>query len=67
VLHICYRKSEDLDSFTYSNSFYKKEIINQTYEQIDLLLNGVKVTFFNAVWSSLKPKKVEVFNLAIVE
>jgi len=79
ALHICHRKSEDLDFFTYSNSFDKKEIlnfiqhfdkkeiINQTDEQIDLLLNGVKVTFFNAGWSFLKPKKVEVFNLATIE
>jgi len=80
TLHICHRKSEDLDFFTYSdNSFDKKEIlevikefdtkviVNQTDEQIDLLLNGVKVTFFNAKWSFLKPKKIEQFNLASVE
>jgi len=79
TLHICHRKSEDLDFFTYSNSFDtkeilnfiqnfdRKEIINQTDEQIDLLLNGVKVTFFNAGWTFLKPKKVEVFNLATIE
>jgi predicted nucleotidyltransferase component of viral defense system len=79
TLHMCHRKSEDLDFFTYADSFDKKEIlsfihnfktkeiINQTDEQIDLLLNGVKVTFFNARWSFLKPKKVEVFNLATIE
>jgi len=80
TLHICHRKSEDLDFFTYSdNSFDKKkilevikefdtkEIINQTDEQIDVLLNGVKVTFFNAKWSFLKPKKIEQFNLASIE
>ena len=79
ALHICHRKSEDLDFFTYSNDFDKieilsflqkfksKEIINQTDEQIDLLLDGVKVTFFNAKWSFLKPKKINMFNLATIE
>ena len=78
TLHICHRKSEDLDFFTYDDSFDKKEIlefiqsfetkeiINQTDEQIDLLLNGVKVTFFNAGWSFLKPQKIEKFNLATI-
>ena len=49
TLHFCHRKSEDLDFFTYSDSFDKKEIyeyikqfkskeiLNQTNEQIDLL------------------------------
>jgi predicted nucleotidyltransferase component of viral defense system len=76
TLHICHRKSEDLDFFTYDDSFDRKEIlefirgfevkeiINQTDEQMDLLLNGVKVTFFNAKWSFLKPQKPQSFNLA---
>jgi len=76
TLHLCHRKSEDLDFFTYEDSFDRKEIfeylkhfkdkeiINQTDEQIDLLLDGVKVTFFNANWKFLKPKKIENFNLA---
>lgn len=79
TLHICHRKSEDLDFFTYDDSFDKKEIlkfiqsfetkeiINQTDEQIDLLLNGVKVTFFNARWSFLKPKSITKFNLSTIE
>lgn len=79
TLHICHRKSEDLDFFTYDDSFDRKEImeyirgfevkeiINQTDEQIDMLLNGVKVTFFNAKWSFLKPQKIERFNLASIE
>lgn len=79
TLHLCHRKSEDLDFFTYEDNFSKqeileyikrfeqKEILNQTDEQIDLLLNGVKVTFFNAKWSFLKPIKCEVFNLATLE
>ncbi len=79
ALYLCHRKSEDLDFFTYSDSFDRKEIfdyiqnfenkevINQTDEQIDLLLNGVKVTFFNAQWEFLRPKKIERFNLATIE
>ena len=79
ALHICHRKSEDLYFFTFEDSFDKKEIfeyikrfenkeiLNQTDEQIDLLINGVKVTFFNAKWSFLKPVKVSKFNLAALE
>jgi predicted nucleotidyltransferase component of viral defense system len=78
-LHLCHRKSEDLDFFTYEDSFDKKEIlefirvfeqkeiINQSNEQIDLLLNGVKVTFFNAKWQFLKPLHIYRFNLATLE
>ena len=76
TLHLCHRKSEDLDFFTFENNFDKKEIfeylknfknkeiLNQTDEQIDLLIDGVKVTFFNANWKFLKPKNIEMFNLA---
>jgi len=72
-MHLCHRKSEDLDFFTYENSFDKseifeyikkfenKEILNQTDEQVDVLLDGVKVTFFNANWSFLKPQKIKGF------
>jgi len=79
TLHICHRKSEDLDFFTYDDSFDRreildfiqkfesKEIINQTDEQIDVLLDGVKVTFFNACWEFLKPQTSENFNLATIE
>ena len=79
ALHICHRKSEDLDFFTFEDSFDKKEIfeyikrfddkeiLNQTDEQMDLLIDGVKVTFFNAKWSFLKPNKVSKFNLATLE
>ena len=78
-LHLGHRKSEDLDFFTYEDTFSKqeilnyiknfnqKEIINQTNEQIDVLLNGVKVTFFNAKWSFLKPHEIKAFNLASLE
>ena len=76
ALHLCHRKSEDLDFFTYSDSFNKeeiftylnrfdhKEIINQSNVQIDVIINGVKVTFFNAKWSFLKPEKIQDFNLS---
>ncbi|WOE69026.1 nucleotidyl transferase AbiEii/AbiGii toxin family protein [Hydrogenimonas thermophila] len=78
-LHLCHRKSEDLDFFTFNNSFDKqeiftfvkrfenKEILNQTDEQIDLLIDGVKVTFFNAKWKFLEPEKPMRFNLAPIE
>ncbi len=79
TLHLCHRKSEDLDFFTYEDSFDKKKIIefikgfeekkiiNQTNEQMDLLLNGVKVTFFNAKWQFLTPLHIDKFNLATLE
>lgn len=79
TLYLSHRKSEDLDFFTYDDrfdkkeifeyikSFENKEIINQTDEQIDLLLDGVKVTFFNAKWEFLNPQKAEKFNLASIE
>jgi len=79
TLHLCHRKSEDLDFFTFDNNFDKreifeyikqyrdKEILNQTDEQIDLLLDGVKVTFFNASWGFLRPLKIQDFNLATLE
>ncbi|MCK5916448.1 MAG: nucleotidyl transferase AbiEii/AbiGii toxin family protein [Deltaproteobacteria bacterium] len=80
-LHLCHRKSEDLDFFTYNDNFEKKEIfdyinsnqfatveiLNQTNEQIDLLINGVKVTFFNAKWTFLTPDKIKRFNLSSLE
>jgi len=79
ALHLCHRKSEDLDFFTYGDNFDKKEIfdyiqnfenkevLNQSNEQIDVLLDGVKVTFFNAQWKFLKPQKIEKFNLSSIE
>jgi len=79
ALHLCHRKSEDLDFFTYDDSFDKKEIfdyiqsfenkeiLHQSNEQMDLLLDGVKVTFFNAKWKFLKPKKIAKFNLSTIE
>jgi predicted nucleotidyltransferase component of viral defense system len=79
ALHLCHRKSEDLDFFTFAdnydkkeildflNYFKKKEIINETEDQIDILCDGVKVTFFNAKWEFLKPAKEEKLNVASIE
>jgi predicted nucleotidyltransferase component of viral defense system len=79
TLHLCHRKSEDLDFFTYNDNFDKEEIlgfikyydsveiINNGENQIDLLINNVKVTFFGANWKFLKPLKVQKFNLATIE
>ena len=78
-MHLCHRKSEDLGFFTYEDSFDKqeifnyvktfqnKEILHQTDEQIDVLLDGVKVTFFNAKWGFLRPIKIRKFNLSSPE
>jgi len=79
ALHLCHRQSEDLDFFTYEDSFNKfeiyeyikrypqKEILNQTDEQIDVLINGIKVTFFNAKWEFLRPEQIRTFNVASIE
>jgi len=78
-MHLCHRKSEDLNFFTYDDSFNKqevftyiqsfknKEILNQTDEQVDALLDGVKVTFFNAQWKFLTPVTRKKFNLSSLE
>lgn len=77
--YLHHRKSEDLDFFTYTGGyntgevihflgrFSEKEILNETKEQIDVLCDGVKVTFFNAGWDFLKPESIEPFNLAPLE
>lgn len=79
AIYIGHRKSEDLDFFTYADSFNKKEIfeylnkfddvriLNQTHEQVDVLIGTVKLTFFNAKWPFLKPKQPGRFNLATIE
>ncbi len=79
ALYLCHRLSEDLDFFTYEDSldvakiremakdFQDKEFVNITDEQVDLFLDGVKVTFFNAKWSFLKPKKITNLNVATLE
>src|SRR6056297_1756050 len=67
ALYLCHRKSEDLDFFTFADTFDKQtilgyckdwgslKILNESDEQLDLLMDGVKVTFFNARWSFLQP------------
>jgi len=79
ALHLVHRKSEDLDFFTYCDYFDKeeilsylkgfenKEILNISDVQVDVLINGIKVTFFNAKWTFLKPKNIETFNLASIK
>ena len=79
ALYIGHRKSEALDFFSYEDSFNKKDIfeyidkfdnvriLNQTHEQVDVLIGTVKLTFFNAKWSFLKPKQPERLNLATIE
>lgn len=71
ALHLQHRLSEDLDFITYENwfdrrqlfrimaSFEHKQLLHESEEQIDLLLNDVKVTFFNANWSFLRPENPE--------
>ena len=79
ALYLCHRKSEALDFFTFSDSFDRREILNYVTrfaryvvlndngDQLDLLLNGVKVTFFNAGWSFLKPEFPSELNIATLE
>lgn len=79
-LYLCHRKSEDLDFFTFSKegfnkpailryigNFEEKEILNESDTQIDLIINKVKVTFFDAGWEFLRPKVQDRFNLAPLE
>ncbi len=78
-LYLCHRKSEDLDFFTYGDTFDRQEIINymrrfehhevlnDNNDQLDLLLDGVKVTFFNAKWVFLQPEKPSRLNITSLE
>jgi len=79
ALHYYHRKNEGLDFFTFSDNFSKieiydylkqfncTEILNQTDDQIDLLIDGVKVTFFNAKWYFLRPDSIHSLNIASVQ
>ena len=79
ALYLGHRKSEDLDFFTFADTFDKQEILaccsrwdslrilNESVEQLDLLINGVKVTFFNARWSFLQPVAPQNLNIATLE
>lgn len=78
-LYLCHRKSEDLDFFTYGDTFDRQEILNymlrfehhevlnDNNDQLDLLLDGVKVTFFNAKWDFLQPEKPSRLNITSLE
>ncbi len=78
-LYLCHRKSEDLVFFTYADNFDRLEILqyisrfnqyevlNDNRDQLDLLLDGVKVTFFNAKWTFLKPEQVAPLNIATLK
>lgn len=79
ALYLCHRKSEDLDFFTWSDNFNKKqildyikrfkrkEIINESKSSLDLLINGVNLTFFNAKWPFLMPLTAQRLNIAPIE
>ncbi len=78
-LYLCHRKSEDLDFFTYFDNFDRRkildyvsrfnqhEVLNDDRGQLDLLLDGVKVTFFNAKWTFLEPDQVSPLNIATLK
>lgn len=79
ALYLCHRKSEDLDFFTFADAFEKREILNfcqrfnrfeilnESHDQLDLLIEGVKTTFFNARWDFLKPEKISPLNIASLD
>jgi len=79
ALYLAHRKSEDLDFFTYCEGKFDKEkiktiinnlngeIVNISDEEIDAIIDGVKVTFFDSKWSFLKPKEIKKFNVATIE
>lgn len=80
TLHLRHRLSEDLDFFTWDSTLFDihqiqnylsnwpaKQILNISEQQIDLVLDDVKVTFFNAAWPFLQPEKPQKFNLATLD
>ncbi len=79
ALHLRHRHSEDLDFFTYADNFQKQdilrylkhfkqtEVLNDNADQLDLLVDGVKVTFFNAKWEFLRPTNIGKFNVASLQ
>lgn len=80
ALHLCHRKSEDLDFFTYEAGrfdkavirkylarFHEKSVLNESDDQLDLLVNGVKVTFFDAAWDFLRPTEAGGLHLASLQ
>ncbi len=77
-IRLAHRLSEDLDFFTFEDRFDKRRIfdffqgknyqlVNEARHQIDLVYNGVKMTFFNAKWDFLKPEQKGRFHLASLE
>lgn len=77
-MRLCHRFSEDLDFFTFADNFDKSqiieffqgksyEIINDDRNQLDLIYEGVKVTFFNAKWDFIKPEKISGLNIAALQ
>ena len=56
-----------LHTSNYLNRFKTARILNQTDEQVDVLIDGVKVTFFNSKWPFLRPENIKTFNLASKE
>lgn len=76
ALYLCHRNSEDLDFFTFEDVFESREILNycrrfpefeilnEDHDQLDLLIDGVKTTFFNAKWSFLAPAKQDRLNIS---
>ncbi len=74
-LYLGHRKSEDLDFFTYKDFFNKEdilsfknnftmEILNRETDIWEILLDNVRVTFFNAKYPFLRNNK-EISNLKI--
>ena len=75
---LCHRFSEDLDFFTYADNFDKRdileffqdknyELINDERNQLDLIFEGVKITFFNAKWNFITPDNLSGLNIASLE
>ncbi|MFY0666002.1 MAG: nucleotidyl transferase AbiEii/AbiGii toxin family protein [Natronospirillum sp.] len=80
ALHLAHRKSEDLDFFTWKEGVFNardiqknlsvwksKTILNLSDQQLDMTLDGVKVSFFDASWPFLEPESAQVFNIASLE
>lgn len=79
AIQTCHRLSEDLDFFTFSDSFNRDiilknlesfnefQITNETKEQFDITINNIKVTFFNSKWDFLRPNQIEKLNVCPIE
>ncbi len=80
AMYLKHRKSEDLDFFTYDAALFDKKalleytaqvsdaiILNDSEQGIDIRINKTKITFFNAGWKFLTPKKIDDFNVAPID